>query len=175
MAVAGDFRLRIGGEAIPEIPHAGSILSGSGARAVETGDWAVTRASERLTLSYPQCDARGQHNLPSVYLDGVAAVRSDWQSVLPQPGRQRSAARPPAIISSADLLEVLAQRHQSFGPRSLETYLQCPFQFFGRDTLHLHPAPARPEKRFQDSEERNGKKSNRGCPLLMRAQPRARC
>jgi ATP-dependent helicase/DNAse subunit B len=111
-------------------------------------DWAVTRASERLTLSYPQCDARGQHNLPSVYLDGVAAVRSDWQSVLPQPGRQRSAARPPAIISSADLLEVLAQRHQSFGPRSLETYLQCPFQFFGRDTLHLHPAPARPEKRL---------------------------
>jgi RecB family exonuclease len=26
--------------------------------------------------------------------------------------------------------------------------LQCPFQFFGRDTLHLHPAPARPEKRL---------------------------
>jgi hypothetical protein len=38
-------------------------------------DWAVTRATELLTLSYPQCDARGQQNLRSLYLDGVGAPR----------------------------------------------------------------------------------------------------
>jgi ATP-dependent helicase/DNAse subunit B len=111
-------------------------------------DWAVTRATEWLTLSYPRSDARGQQNLPSLYLDGVAAAQSPWKSVLPQPGGRGSVARPPAVIASPDLLEHLAQRHKSFGPRSLESYLQCPFQFFGRYTLHLHTPPARPEKRL---------------------------
>jgi len=111
-------------------------------------DWAVTRAKESLTLSYPQCDARGQQNLPSLYLDSVAAAPSPWKSVLPQPGRQGGAARPPAVIASPDLLEVLALRHQVFRPTALESYLQCPFQFFGRDTLHLHEAPVRPEQRL---------------------------
>jgi len=111
-------------------------------------DWAVTRATKSLTLSYPQCDARGQRNLPSLYLDGVAAAPSPWKSLLPQPGDQGGAARPPAVIASRDLLETLALRHQAFRPTALESYLQCPFQFFGRDTLHLHAAPARPEQRL---------------------------
>jgi ATP-dependent helicase/DNAse subunit B len=111
-------------------------------------DWAVTRATESLTLSYPQYDARGQQNLPSLYLDGVAAAPSPWESVLPQPGKQGGAARPPAAIANPALLESLALRHQVFRPTGLEAYLQCPFQFFGRDTLHLKAAPARPEKRL---------------------------
>ena len=111
-------------------------------------DWAVTRATELLTLSYPQCDARGQQNLPSLYLDSVSAAPSPWKSVLPQPGRQHGAARPPAVIASPDLLEALALRHQVFGPTSLESYLQCPFQFLGRYTLRLQAAPARPEQRL---------------------------
>ncbi|HXM40589.1 MAG TPA: PD-(D/E)XK nuclease family protein [Bryobacteraceae bacterium] len=111
-------------------------------------DSAVTRATELLTLSYPQCNARGQQNLRSLYLDSVMAAPSEWKPVLPQPGRPDWIARPPAVISNPSLLEHLAQRHKSFGPRSLETYLQCPFQFFGRYTLHLQAAPARPEKRL---------------------------
>ena len=111
-------------------------------------DWAVTRATELLTLSYPQCDVRGQQNLPSLYLDGVAAAPSPWRSVLPPPGRQGGVARPPAVITSPDLLEALALRHPAFRPTALESYLQCAFQFFGRDTLHLKAAPARPEKRL---------------------------
>jgi ATP-dependent helicase/DNAse subunit B len=109
---------------------------------------AITRATELLTLSYPQSDARGQQNLPSLFLDGVAAAESPWKSVLPQPVRQEGAARPPAVIASPDLLEHLALRHQAFRPTALESYLQCPFQFFGRYTLHLRAAPARPEKRL---------------------------
>ena len=111
-------------------------------------DWAVTRATESLTLSYPQCDARGQQNLPSLYLDGVAAAPSPWISALPQPGSLGGAARPPAVIASPDLLDALALRHLSFRPTALETYLQCAFQFFGRDTLRLKAAPARPETRL---------------------------
>ena len=50
-------------------------------------DWAVTRATESLTLTYPQCDARGQQNLASLYLEGVAAVRSPWKSVAAPAGQ----------------------------------------------------------------------------------------
>jgi len=110
-------------------------------------DWCITRATESLTLSYPQCDARGQPNLPSLYLDGLAAP-SPWKSVLPRPRRQGGAARPSAIIASPNLLENLTLQHQSFRPTALESYLQCAFQFFGRDSLHLHAAPVRPEKRL---------------------------
>ena len=111
-------------------------------------DWAVTRATESLTLSYPRCDARGQQNLPSLYLDGLAAAPSEWKPVAPQPRRQGGATRPPAAIASPDLLEALALRHLSFRPTALETYLQCAFQFFGRDTLRLRAAPVRSEKRL---------------------------
>jgi CRISPR/Cas system-associated exonuclease Cas4 (RecB family) len=111
-------------------------------------DWAMTRATESLMLSYPQCDARGQQNLPSLYLDGLPVERTRSKSAQPEPGRRGGAARPPAVITSPDLLEAVALRHQSFRPTGLESYMQCPFQFFGRDTLRLKAAPARPEKRL---------------------------
>ena len=111
-------------------------------------DWAVNRATELLVLSYPRCDARGQQNLPSLYLDGVAAAQSQWKPVGPQPKPRCGAARPPAVIASPDLLEALALRHQAFRPTALESYLQCAFEFYGRDTLRLQAAPARPEKRL---------------------------
>ena len=111
-------------------------------------DCALTRATASLTLTYPQSDARGQQNLPSLYLEGVAAEPAAWQSVLPQPAAPRGKARPAAVIVSPDLLQHLAQRHQAFRPTGLESYLQCAFQFFGRDTLHLRAAPLRPEKRL---------------------------
>ena len=62
--------------------------------------------------------------------------------------RQEGAARSPAVIANPDLLEYLALRHQSFRPTALESYVQCPFQFFGRYTLHLQGAPLRPEQRL---------------------------
>ncbi|MGA2594127.1 MAG: PD-(D/E)XK nuclease family protein [Bryobacteraceae bacterium] len=111
-------------------------------------DWAVTRATEFLTLSYPRFDARGQQNLPSLYLEGVAAAPVPCQTVRPLPGRQGGAAHPSPVIASADLLEVLAQRHRVFRPTALESFLQCPFQFFGRHTLALEKAPVRPEERL---------------------------
>ncbi len=111
-------------------------------------DCAVTRATESLTLSYPRCDARGQQNLASLYLEGIPAEASEWKSVLPKPARPAASELPRAVINSPDLLANLAARHQAFKPTALESYLQCAFQFFGRYTLRLEGAPARPQERL---------------------------
>ena len=111
-------------------------------------DSAISRATESLTLSYPHNDARGQQNLASLYLDGFPAMPAEWKAVLPQAPAQRSEARPPAAISSPDLRASLLTQHHKFGPRALETFLQCPFQFFGRETLRLKEPPPRPEERL---------------------------
>jgi ATP-dependent helicase/DNAse subunit B len=111
-------------------------------------DSAITRATDSLTLSFPRCDARGQQNLRSLSLDGVTAAPGLWRAVRPRPARQRDAARPPAVIASADLRERLARQHRAFRPTALESYLQCPFQFFGRHTLGLKAAPPRPAERL---------------------------
>jgi ATP-dependent helicase/DNAse subunit B len=111
-------------------------------------DSAVTRATDLLTLSYPQSDARGQRNLRSLYLDAVNGAESSGIAVAPQPARESRSPRPAAAIASTDLLEHLALRHQAFRPTALESYLQCPFQFFGRYTLRLQGAPLLPEQRL---------------------------
>jgi len=110
-------------------------------------DCAVTRATESLTLTYPQSDARGQQTLPSLYLESVGSQRSEWQTALPRPGR-KAGEGPPSVIVSPDLLDTLMLRHQVFKPTALESYLQCAFQFFGRYTLRLEGAPAHPEERL---------------------------
>ncbi|HTQ55590.1 MAG TPA: PD-(D/E)XK nuclease family protein [Bryobacteraceae bacterium] len=102
-------------------------------------DWAIARATESLTLSYPRTDARGQQNLPSLYLEGQATVAA----------RHVAVRRPPPNSSAALAItypEVLRQK--AFQVTSLEVYLQCPFQYFGRDTLRLQSAPLRPEQRL---------------------------
>ena len=59
-----------------------------------------------------------------------------------------AAAAPASVIHSADLLRVIAQTQAEVRPTALESYLQCPFQFFGRHTLRLKGAPLRPEERL---------------------------
>ena len=93
-------------------------------------DWTVTRATDALTLS------------------GVSATAAPWPTVRPQTGRQGCQGRPASVIAAADLLPVLSSRHSHFSPSSLESFVQCPFQFFGRRTLRLEAAPPRPEERL---------------------------
>jgi ATP-dependent helicase/DNAse subunit B len=111
-------------------------------------DSAVSRATESLTLTYPQTDARGQQNLPSQFLLDFPAALSAWQPVRPHLQNLPAPPRAPAAIAAPDLLAHLTARHHAVRLTSLETYLQCAFQFFGRDTLRLRPAPARPEDRL---------------------------
>ncbi|MGA2132031.1 MAG: PD-(D/E)XK nuclease family protein [Bryobacteraceae bacterium] len=107
-------------------------------------DWAITRASESLTLSYPRTDARVQQNLPSAYLEGLVPVAARNVTVRrPLPNSRR-----PVAIVPPGLVESIWPADQPFQVTSLEVYLQCPFQFFGRDTLRLRGAPLRPEERL---------------------------
>ncbi len=107
---------------------------------------ARTRATESVILSYPKNDSRGDLNLPSLFLD------APQQAVQSRPVRIRfpriAAAAVATSIQSADLLRILGQKHADIRPTSLETYLQCPFLFFGRHTLKLESAPLRPEDRL---------------------------
>ena len=111
-------------------------------------DAAVTRASILSVLSYPQFDAQGEQNLRSVYLDDLLLPADSPVAVRPQPRRPGAGSQPTVRIGSGDLLERIAAKTATLSPTALETYLQCPFRFFGRHTLALEPAPPRPHERL---------------------------
>jgi CRISPR/Cas system-associated exonuclease Cas4 (RecB family) len=107
---------------------------------------ALSRATESLVISYPKNDARGDLNLPSLFLDpGLHPNPSRPVRVRPATAAAATVAIP---IQSPDLLHILGQKHAEIRPTALESYLQCPFLFFGRHTLKLEGAPPRPEDRL---------------------------
>jgi putative RecB family exonuclease len=110
-------------------------------------DSAVSRATLLVTLSYPEFDARGDRNLPSLYLDGLMLAAEESRAVRPEP-RHPPAPGGPAAIRTPGLLDFLREKTARQSPTTLESYLQCPFQYFSRHTLRLKPAPPRPEDRF---------------------------
>jgi len=110
-------------------------------------DSALSRATLSVILSYPKNDARGEENLPSLFLD-PAEPRTASCPVRPAVAVPELISAP-ALIRSADLLRVIEQKHAEMRPTTLESYLQCPFQFFGRHTLDLEDPPPRPEDRLE--------------------------
>ena len=111
-------------------------------------DSALTRATMLVNLSYPESDARGERNLRSGYLDDWAIEEHESRAVRPRPRRPAGPSAPPSGIRAPHLLEFLRQRTAKVSPTSLESYLQCPFQYFGSRLLRLKPAPPRPEERL---------------------------
>jgi len=105
---------------------------------------ALSRATASLFLSYPKNDVRGEQNLRSLFLEPTEPVAAS------KPVRLQSVPLEPVAvrIRSADLFTVLADKHREVRPTALESYLQCPFQFFGRHTLKLEGRPANPEERL---------------------------
>jgi ATP-dependent helicase/DNAse subunit B len=61
---------------------------------------------------------------------------------------ETSRDREGAVLRDPALLPILITRTAKLSPTSLESYLQCPFQFFARKILRLHPPPARPDERL---------------------------
>jgi RecB family exonuclease len=110
-------------------------------------DSALSRATDSLVLSYPKNDSRGEQNLPSLFLDPAEPV-AGTQAVRVQVAQPEPAAAAP-LIHSPDALQVLIEKHAEVKPTALESYLQCPFQFFGRYTLDLKGRPLRPEERLE--------------------------
>jgi ATP-dependent helicase/DNAse subunit B len=54
----------------------------------------------------------------------------------------------PVEIRAPDLLSVLREKTARQSPTGLESYLQCPFQYFSQRTLRLKTAPPRPVDRL---------------------------
>jgi len=110
-------------------------------------DSALTRASRLVTLSYPEFDARGERNLRSLFLEDLDLAEQEARPVRPQPRHVPSPPAAPAIRAPG-LLVLLGDRTARLSPSGLDSYLQCPFQFFSRHTLRLRLPPKRPEERL---------------------------
>jgi ATP-dependent helicase/DNAse subunit B len=110
-------------------------------------DLAITRASEEVILSYPRFDEKGEETLPSFFLDSVGEAKDAPARIRPKPHRNACVA-PPAPVTDPLLLQGLAEAHFSLSPTSIESFLQCPFQFFAKRTLRLRTRPAAPRDRL---------------------------
>ncbi len=117
-------------------------------------DTATSRATMLTTLSYPEFDARGERNLPSIYLEDVLAPAVDSVPVRPAP-RTIHQPRGFAQIGAPDLLDYLRTRTARLSATALETFLQCPFQYFTQRLMRLKTAPPRPEERLSFLEQGN--------------------
>ena len=109
---------------------------------------ATTRATEKLVLTYARHDEREQPLLRSFLLP--ADYKNDRAA---SPVRVREQPSPfvikkPDRLEHPELLREILNRHTSFSPSSLETYLQCPFQFFASRTLRLKGPPDDPARRL---------------------------
>lgn len=108
-------------------------------------DIAVSRASEKLTVSRPQIDEAGAPLTRSFFLpkpESIAVARPAFVRRDPL-----DYERPEAALGE-DLLPAIRQRFQSFSPSAIERFLQCPYQLFAGGTLSLKGAPEEPEQRF---------------------------
>jgi ATP-dependent helicase/DNAse subunit B len=108
---------------------------------------ARTRATQLQVFTYNRFNPAGDENLRSFYLDSIDAVCEHAVSVRPEsartPGRSWHAE-----IRDPELLEILGTRHRLISPTAVETFLNCPFQFFIRKSLRLEELPPRPHERL---------------------------
>lgn len=100
---------------------------------------ATSRAREETILSYPRFNEQGEDTLPSFFLEcEFAAVAS--RPIVPRRERgvdtPRGSGDPPHFI------------HKTLSPTGIESFLQCPFQFFASKTLRLKRRPPIPRDRL---------------------------
>ncbi len=114
-------------------------------------DLATNRATSQLVLSYPVLNAKGDANLPSFFLE---KLRQQYD-LAPEPAVRcrpapARALRPIATVSIYDegLRDILKAQYATIGVTALESFLQCPFQFFAKSTLQLLEVPLAPEDRL---------------------------
>lgn len=130
-----DLRLRLRRQGLP-------LVLASDRRLEETFllDLALSRATERLMLSWPRFDAKGDPVQRSYALDRFTIDPRRPPPVDIRPARQPSVP-PASILESPGAREALAARYAVQRPTWIEAFLQCPFLFFSRHTLELSPPP----------------------------------
>jgi ATP-dependent helicase/DNAse subunit B len=111
-------------------------------------DLAMTRGTEAVVLSYPQLNAKGEANLPSFFVEHARPFVEDRAAdVRPTANRERS-SEPIPFVATEEARRELAAKHRHFSPTGLESYLQCPYQFFAKRTLKLAGRPEEPWERL---------------------------
>ena len=101
-----------------------------------------------MTLTYPEFDARGERNLPSLFLETSSLPRGRRRGRCVRRRGGTGARRGRSRSATRALLDYLRERTASVSPTALESFLQCPFQYFARGLLRLQRPPPRPEKRL---------------------------
>ena len=104
---------------------------------------AITRATEQTVLTYPRYDDAGQNTLPSFFLEGRGVTDCET-AVRPAPRIDVPVHYDTPLQDTVGL----AARHTNLSASSIESYLQCPFQFFTRKTLKLTERPPAPRDRL---------------------------
>jgi RecB family exonuclease len=99
---------------------------------------AVTRATQQTVLSYPRFDEKGEETLPSFFLEGEfpPVLSSVRPLAKPDVDVRRKSGDPPHFA------------HKTLSPTAIESFLQCPFQFFAGKTLRLKRRPPAPRDRL---------------------------
>jgi hypothetical protein len=101
---------------------------------------ATTRATDETILSYPRFNDKGDATLRSFFLEEEGEP-SPPTRVLPRPKPVELGHAPPNDAS-------LQIQHATLSPTSIESFLQCPFQFFAGKTLELRKRPLKPRDRL---------------------------
>jgi len=107
---------------------------------------ATTRATEETILSYPRFNEKGEETIPSFFLDRSMTIEvvkgSPARAPVREPRPSWGGLEKPALIAQ------LAKSHRKLSPTGIESFLQCPFQFFARRTLRLRSRPPAPRDRL---------------------------
>ncbi len=109
---------------------------------------ATSRATEQVILSFPRFEERGEETLPSFFLDKTPVVRLGAERIRPRPSRSMARPAGQAEIHDPELRQQIRAKYRTLSPSSIESFLQCPFQFFGRKTLNLRERPPAPRDRL---------------------------
>jgi len=128
---------------------------------------ATSRATGETILSHPRFNEQGEDTLPSFFLDGElpAVAGRIVPRAKPRMDARRGSKAPQEAESSspASKADTAAFRcgaslgadpprirftHPKLSATGIESFLQCPFQFFARKTLGLRRRPAAPRDRL---------------------------
>jgi hypothetical protein len=101
------------------------------------------------TLTYPEFTARGERNLPSLFINRL--LRAEVSRVVRPARRFHTPAAPPAAIQSSALLAAIRERTAALSVSNFESWLECPFRYFAGGLLKLRTVPPRPEDRLDYS------------------------
>ena len=142
VGTAGGVRVRPGGAAFSAISSRRSVAGrcGAAARGLETSadlqreerflfELATTRATEDTILSYPRFDERARRRCRRFFW-GLVPQSCETRAPASTLARSSACTRGACRFDDQDLLERLAGAQRILAPTSIESFLQCPFQFF---------------------------------------------